>query len=129
MWTDRWILPLQISIKKENKLIFIIKINYCRLHCTMRFLLWRSVNRKIYQNVYLGPHFHFHFLICLVFPGIPLVKIFKKYLDISTTIHDEHVSSSVLVTQRPLNPFLISHFPAASTAQSAFHSYWIFFSC
>ena len=23
----------------------------------MRFLLWRSVNRKIYQNVYLGPHF------------------------------------------------------------------------
>ena len=41
-------------------------------------------NKKIYQNNYFRPHFHF--LICLVFPGIPLVKIFKKYLDISNIV-------------------------------------------
>ena len=35
-------------------------------------------NRKIYQNYYFRPHFHFHFLICLVFPGIPLVKYLKN---------------------------------------------------
>ena len=42
---------------------------------TMHLLLQRSVNRKIFQNVYFRPHFHF--LICLVFPGIPLVKTTK----------------------------------------------------
>ena len=47
------------------------------VHCTMSFLLQRSVNRKICQNVYLALHFHFHFLICLLFPGIPLVKTTK----------------------------------------------------
>ena len=52
---------------------------------TMHLLLQRSVNRKIFQNVYFRPHFHF--LICLVFPGIPLVKNNKneqnKYFIIS----------------------------------------------
>ena len=51
--------------------------------CTMRFLLQRSVNRKICQNVYLALHFHFHFLICLVFPGIPLVKTTEIMIIIS----------------------------------------------
>ena len=39
---------------------------------------WQNVCRpKIYQNVFLTLHFHFHFLICLLFPGIPLVKTTK----------------------------------------------------
>ena len=57
---------ISIHRKNQNLLVF---------HCTMRFLLLRSVNGKFCQNVYLA--LHFHFLICSVFPGIPLVKTTK----------------------------------------------------
>ena len=48
--------------------------------CTL-IKLWEQIptecQRKIFQNVYFRPDFRFQFFICLVFPGIPLVKTTK----------------------------------------------------
>merc|ERR1712016_566517 len=84
IWRDVFAPPRITQSVKVTYVCIAQCFSLARLHhCTMRFLLWRSVNRKIYQNVYLGPHFHFHFLICLVFPGVTLVKTTKIMIIIS----------------------------------------------
>ena len=77
-----------LRIKLSSRLNFSVRLwiegtRFEYHHCTMRFLLWRSVNRKIYQNVFLTLHFHFHFLICLIFPGNTFVKTTKNMIIIS----------------------------------------------
>ena len=51
----------------------------------------------IWKNEKKEHIFHFQFLICLVFPGIPLVKIFKKYLDISNIVFTMNSSTDTKI--------------------------------
>ena len=53
--------------------ILYLEFNLClMIDCTMG----PPLNKM--GNNYFSPHFHFHFLICLVFPEIPLVKTTKN---------------------------------------------------
>ena len=77
--------------QKHNKQTKTFALYYVHLKCFYN-ALWAKLLRKweigksTKITTYFRPHFHFHFLICLVFPGIPFVKILKKYLDISNIV-------------------------------------------
>ena len=59
---------------------------------TMGPVLNKMGNKKIYQNNYFRPHFHF--LICLVFPGIPLDPAAAKYKLPASVVEDSAVEIS-----------------------------------